>query len=272
MKQKISEKVPVKSSLRTLVLFCVVVGAVLILSVCYRIFLLVKNSKFDGASGFIVAMVQDDRKKANLFVFDPAGERVATVHVIDQEAHTHLQQVLAVPVDAVITRKNVSDQAVFPLAFASYRLYDPKEHTDLSILDAVRLWWLFRSIPERDRTEGIVTLPEQAEDLDAALGSLFLDTKLEDEKRTIAIVNGTGISGLGSRLERLLSRIGGSVISITTAHQTVPHSRILYYGERSYTVERLSRILSYPVVEESGSNVSDIVIEIGNDEQRTTKY
>jgi hypothetical protein len=270
MKKKEQEVPPVKNSLRTFKLFCLVVACIVTLSLVYRIVLLLKNSKFDGQSSVIVALEQSDGKKDVIYTFDPTGETVSVTTVIGSLTIQQLRQQLGIPIDISLSNRTVSDHT-FPLELTAYSLYNPQEATEMTLIDAVRLWWLFRSTPDTRINRKTVSVRGEEQRNDE-LGSQFIDTKLENDKKTIAIVNATSVSGLGSRLERVLGHVGASVISITTAHQTIQQSKISYYGEKSYTVDRLSRILSYPTEQRSGSNVSDIIIEIGQDQQRTTIF
>jgi hypothetical protein len=267
-----AEKTKQKSSLRTLALFCLIVGGILAVSLCYRSFILVKNSRFDGKSGFIVATLQEDQKRAKIYTFDPAAESITLVEVQGTQALPDVGKTLSIPIDGELKKKRNSVTKGFPLELTAYTLYAPKGEKDISLLDAIRFWLLSTGIGENHIQKEEISLPADEQELDAKIGGLLTDSQLEDDKKAITIVNGTTISGLGGRMEKMLTRTGASIVSVTTSHTQIPQSKIIYYGEKSYTVNRLTKILPFTLQQRDGASISDIIIEIGEDSQRTTIF
>ena len=92
-----------------------------------------------------------------------------------------------------------------------------------------------------------------------------IDSFIENERQTIKIINGTGVSGLGSRLARFITNMGGNVIMVATENGKEKKSYISYIDKRTYTVKRLQKILGYEVVRNKDNTLSDVTIVIGED-------
>jgi hypothetical protein len=259
-------------SLRTLGIFCIVVGFILIVSLSYRMLLLVKQSRFDGKSGFILAMTEDGYKNSVIYGFDPAQKTLSLLELKSSVGMSEPGKLLHTPIDGTLHKKRISGLSDFPLELSTYTLYTQQKDTDVSVLDVIRFWLLAKSIGKSEIKREQIVLPEDRTHIESRLQTFFSDSQLEDDKRTITIINGTAISGLGGRLEKYLSQIGGSVISISTSHTAIPRSKIIYYGEKSYTVSRLEKILRFPLERREGAFLSDIIIEVGEDQQRTTLF
>ena len=270
--KKDTEKIPVRSSTRTLVLFCVVVLLTIVGSLCYRAFHLIKQSKFDGSSGFIVSITEEDKRKTILYAFDPAEGTVSVVTLQSAASLLNVRQLFGLPIDVELQKRSISSGKNFPLELTSYSLYNPKGRTDMSLVDSLRLWYLAQAAGERNTQEAVVPVSAENTFLDEDAASLFIDSQLEKDKKTIMIINGTAISGLGGRLERMIGNVGGSVISVSTSHEPIQESKIIYYGDDSYTVKRLQKIVPFSLVKRDGASLSDIIIEIGEDQQRTDLF
>jgi hypothetical protein len=109
--------------------------------------------------------------------------------------------------------------------------------------------------------------------LDRELSSIFLDSDMGSEKKSIAIVNGTKINGLGKKTSRYVNNMGGRVVSLTSREVEIQQSSIIY-KEYSQSLENLSKILGIQKIEkynEENINLNpetvkaDLVIILGND-------
>jgi hypothetical protein len=272
MKKEAGESHEKKNSLRTVILFCSIVAIIILVSLIYRGIQLVQHSKFDGKSGIIISLMQKDKKKAAIYSFDPVKESVSVFIIQNRSGVGNLRQILHLPIEGEVKRETVSETTDFPFTITSPSLLLPSSGSEITLLDSFRLWYISKTIAERDKTLKKMNLTDAEQLSDEELSSLFIDSQLENDKQTIAIVNGTSISGLGSRLESQLSHIGGNVIAITTSHIPIQTSRILYYGEPNYTVKKLQRITHFPIALREEGGISDILIEIGEDEQRTVAF
>jgi len=112
-------------------------------------------------------------------------------------------------------------------------------------------------------------------ELDKELKDIYLDSEVADEKLSISILNASGINGLGKRVSRYVSNIGGRVVDLNTRNENLEKSLILY-KEDSKTAAYLSSILNIQdalKVEEGSSKYqefpdlikSDVVVVLGLD-------
>jgi hypothetical protein len=90
----------------------------------------------------------------------------------------------------------------------------------------------------------------------------FTDPAIYRENQSIQIVNAANIYGLGAKLANLITNIGGTVILISTG-EVGEDSRIVYYGKKTYTVDKLSQFLGIPAQSTNSKGVADVIITIG---------
>lgn len=112
--------------------------------------------------------------------------------------------------------------------------------------------------------------------LDKELKSIYLDSEIANEKLSIAVVNATGINGLGKRVSRYVSNMGGRVVDVSSRNENIEKSVIIYKDE-SKSMEYLANILNIEnktkyqevdnnaKIEYSEIIKSDIVIVLGLD-------
>ena len=135
----------------------------------------------------------------------------------------------------------------------------------------MKLVKLARTIPESainvkiiEDTSGLVA--------EKSVGHLVSDAFIEKDKQTIQIINATNVSGLGNRLAKLVTNMGGDVIIVATGNIPRKKSVISYIDKKTYTVERLEKVLGYEVVKTTEDAISDITIVIGEDKINSTPF
>jgi hypothetical protein len=67
--------------------------------------------------------------------------------------------------------------------------------------------------------------------LDKEIKSIYLDSEIANEKLSISVVNATGINGLGKRVSRYVSNMGGRVVDVSSRNENLNKSVIIYKGE-----------------------------------------
>jgi hypothetical protein len=100
----------------------------------------------------------------------------------------------------------------------------------------------------------------------------FSDDLVATENMSIQIVNAAGTSGIAQRLERVLLLKGANVVAVTTAVKKEQRSKIKYFGQESYTLGKVSKLLGYQLEELPKETIANIVIVIGEDSKNTTLY
>ncbi len=190
-----------------------------------------------------------------------------------------LSQTLAVPIDAVLVRKegkqdifNLTD--IFGFQQVSGRI------TNFTSLDLVRLWFFLLSV-KKDSIETInltdldavskEVLPDQTERLrvDANRFSkiakkYFTDSSLEKEGLTIEIINGTLEEGTANSLALLLTNIGGTVIN-TSKGEKRQQSEI-FTKSQGYTALKIAQIINGKISHSLPKDSrADILVILGGD-------
>lgn len=157
--------------------------------------------------------------------------------------------------------------------------------TNLTIIDMLRVWHRASSVTidkievsdlRNTRTLKKMYLPGETEvyeidprTLDEMTISLFYDARALKERKTVEIINGAGVAGLGSNVARVVNNMGAQVLFVKTSQEKIEHSRVSGGNKESYTVRKISKNLGIPIVKrEDGDGPPsgiDITIFIGED-------
>lgn len=190
-----------------------------------------------------------------------------------------LSQTLAVPIDAVVVRRegredNFSPTSTFWLGEIQGRV------TNFTSFDLLRLWFFFLSV-KKESIETInlaqadavfqEVLPDQTERLriDSSRFSklakkYFTDISIEKEGLTIEIINGTSQEGTANSLALLLTNIGASVIN-TSRGENRSQTEI-FTKSRGYTVSKTAYITSGKIYHDLPKDSrADILVILGED-------
>lgn len=289
MNKKIKVPGEKPSSTKIAVLFFLFVVLLVIVAIGFRIFLLVLHSKYDGKHQFTVAVSvpsEDKTKKLAVIAVSPETHAMSYLYLTGEIPNGYpIGKYLAVPIDATIQFKNEAldtsimqkeQQAPNEILKQALMQYSNVE-TPLTHVDLVRLFIYARSLTVQAISvdeliiERNLNKVNQAE-VDSITSQLFLDPSLSAEKLSIEVVNGAEVPGLGNRLGRFVTNMGGNVISVTSSDRVFPRSEILYSGEKSYTVEKLAKTLGFTPRNVQNESISDIIIRIGKDKKDTTLF
>lgn len=258
-----------RSSLRLLVIFCVVVFAAVILSLGYRLFTLIQGSRFDGQHSFLVAFIY--KNDVDVVSISPDQKSYSHLQIRGgKSSHEDLQEVAVIP-DSTITLAQPFDLSRLSTYFFKAAWHQEGITTPLNIYDLYRLGLQTESIAKDTIVSESIHIPFDQSSAASLLQELFVDNTIDQENKTVAIINGTGVPGLGSRLEQALTPIGVHVISVTNSN-IASTSKITYYGEKSYTLKHISQLLQMPVVTTSMQGISDIIILLGRDRSQTDQF
>lgn len=156
--------------------------------------------------------------------------------------------------------------------------------TNLTPFDLITVWWQIKTtrfdkihfvdlsetdalskLVLADGTEGLTTDKIK---LDAATQGLFKDTHFINERISIEVLNGTDKPRLADRVSRLISNLGGEVISLGNSPQKVGNCQIR--GEegalKSFTAMRLGQIFDCQIISQKlQDSRADLQIIIGED-------
>jgi hypothetical protein len=261
----IKRKKPENSNLKLAGLFVVLVLSLIILSILFKFFLIVKTSKFDGTHNFIVSFI--GQKSSRVVAFSPQGKSLS---ILDINSSKDLTKLLEIPVDGKISIKEVNDK-IPPAIFGSiFSLGKPL--SGLTILDALRLFIFSETVSANNVKERELSPDLNAAQQSTLISLSFSDPSVYQENQSVQIINAAGIYGIGGRLAALVTNIGGNVVLISTSDEIAQVSKIVYYGNKSYTVKKLSDYLGFKTEKSDKRGMADVIITIGKDGAGGSKF
>lgn len=252
------------NSLRTLILFCGIVFLLIAGSLALKLFTLIKDSRFDGNHEFIIGF--EYQKDLDVVAFRPEQKSMSHLQVRGIHDLSETEKTLGVFLDSKVTLKEPFAGADHVSSYLSDAMVKHRvARSQLSTYDLFRLSLYAKRTPESQIQTEEISLPLDPSQIDQFAQELFTDQAFSDENKSVQVVNGTGVPGLGTRLGRELTNRGVNVIAITNADTPTESSQISYYGDKTYTVERLGKMLSAPLVPMEKQALSDIIITVGAD-------
>ena len=259
------------SSLKTALFFISLVVVILVVAISIKVIETIQKSIFDGQHQFVI-LLESPNNKATLVDIDPSDTIFSALY-INNPKHETIQSDIPLGIDAIVQTSQAinSIQDVQTALLVSASFMNLRKNSDITWYDLLRLWYVTKTVNKSKIIEDHITLPANETDL-ASAEKLFIDAGLEKESAPIQIINATDISGEATRLETLLTNIGCSVIDVRTSTTTQSSSMILYYGTITYTVQKLQRVLGYPIQQTHQQMIGAVQIVIGEDGNRLAKF
>lgn len=270
MKKK---KTAQSDNLKMVVVFIIFTIFLIIVSLSIKLIALYNKSLFDGVHKFTVLISSQNSKKLEIISFAPDTRSISVLKIKGDNIDPSITRVLSIPIDAnILLKDSITDSNTLIKSKLQAMVFSYNTiKTNLTIIDLVRLWLFSVSVPKHDIATKEITftkdnLETQKLFIDTSIiPQFFTDYTLSKEQLSIQIINGAGVNGLGNRLAKLISSMGGNVISVKTSDSILNNSDISYYKKDTYTVEKLSKFLNILKKELKEPALSDIVIVIGKD-------
>ncbi|MBI4097622.1 MAG: LytR C-terminal domain-containing protein [Candidatus Levybacteria bacterium] len=221
----------------------------------------IRKSKFDGTHRFTIAVI--GQKSASIISVSPEEGSMTSLNLNNISNLTQFD-LLELPVDTRISKEpdfSLSPKKYFPKML----LNKGSLTTDLTTIDLLRLSIYALGIDNEKIKKEQVSMKEPTK-LSNLSSSLFTDQTILREKVSIQITNATDVSGLGNRLAKYITNMGGSVVLVNSSKDTKGSSEITYRQD-SYTLKKLMKILDIPAQKKETNSISDIVIIIGKDKE-----
>lgn len=271
------------NNLKLVVVFLSSVFFLIAVVMTVRFVHLVKKSNFDGIHRFTI-FITSEKNHSGAISFAPDTNSISVLELNNAAHLSYLKTIMRIPVDGYITFKEkagnlslvISDvnQKEYPSSFKSnfpsFILKYGEINTNLTIIDCIRLWFFTMSVPNHafSTKQFIVDSKDgdsETSNIDSVLSFLFTDQTFSKEQASIQIVNATAISGLGNKLAKVITNMGGNVVSVSTADSIVKNSSISYFGDKKYAVIKLANMLQFPIQEMKQTAISDIIVTVGKD-------
>lgn len=255
------------SNLKLAGVFTILVVGLIILSTFFKFFLIVKASHFDGTHNFIVSFVGE--REGKIVAFSPQSKSLSILNV--KTADQNLAQTLEIPIDGKIAAKDIGSGKISSALLKSIFTFG-KSLSNMTILDALRLFIFSETVSANNINERKITVALNDAQKATLVSLSFNDPSVYQENQSIQIINAASVYGIGGRLAALITNIGGNVILVSTSDKTIQASEIVYYGDESYTVKKLSGYLGFKTEKSDKRGVADVIITIGKDGVENPKF
>lgn len=245
------------------IIFFIILLFFVSLSLVFKMVLVVRAGQFDGSKRFNLTI--SDNKNLELMSLAPAAKTITIFKLNRNIGSYEAGQLLETPIDGFMLSSSLDLSEKPDLLFLKSILNAKTLQTNLTIIDLLKLLIFSKSIPAGSVNTKNISTDLTPSESDKIVSQLVSDELIEKDNQTIQIINGTDIGGLGNRLARLVTNMGGDVIIVATGNSPKKTSSISYIDQKTYTVERLQKVLGYPVVRQGSDAISDITIIIGED-------
>lgn len=248
-------------TLRLAITFFVLVGLLVLGSLVVKLATVVEKSSFDGVHRFTVEF--KEKQSSEVVSFAPDTRSISILKIQDVSPTLSVGKFLGIPIDAKV--KNSRQEKNVASNLASLLFSYGKVETTLTPIDILRLWIFSREVPSSSVATKEISSSLDGASIDKISSSRFVDYTLSQENISIQIVNGTGVSGLGNRLARLITNMGGNVVSVETSDGLIKQSKITYQRKKTYTLEKLIKVLGFPSSFAEEKGIADVVLTVGED-------
>lgn len=250
------------------VYFFVFILGIIFISLLFKGFLVVKNSKFQNDSRFNFLI--SNNKDIEIVSFLPQNHSVAVLKIEGEVENVH--KFLEVPLDGEVRSSSLDLGKPVPQVLSNIFLGAKNIKTNFTPLDLFRIFLFTKTTSPGNFTKRSVSANLDEAALDKISLILFSDPKIADENLSVEIINGTAEHGVGNRLARLISNISGNVVLVSTSPRQEDKSVILYFGKKTYTLRRLEKLLGFEVIENKSRSFADITIQIGKDYKNLSNF
>lgn len=262
-------------SIRMFLFYFFIVFFLVFLSLAYKFYLIIKASRFDYNHRFTLAIAEEKGRVNGLVTFEP---QVGTSGMIlfKGAKFTEIENIpvkMGVVVDGyIIANNNLLVNGSMSDLWREVLFEWVKLKKNVTIYDALRFWYYSGRVAYGSYQKKVIDLDKKNVYFDNLISRFFIDNEIVAENVSVQIVNAAGKSGLGGRLERLLSNMGINVVSVRTALDDVEVSNIKYFHDGSYTFKRINRILGYKLERLKREDIADIIIILGKDQNRANRF
>lgn len=264
------QKVSSLSNAKIAIIFFVFLTFFVGLSIIFKMILVIRAGQFDSAKRFNLTI---SNNKA-LEVMSLSGyTKTITIFELDKNIGSkEAGALLEIPIDGFLLSSSLDLDQKPDSIFLKSILNAKSLQTNLTIIDLLKLMFFSKSISSGSINIKNISTDLTPSDLDKSVGQLVSDELIEKDNQTIQIINGTEVGGLGNRLARFLTNMGGDIIIVATSDSPRKRSVISYIDQKTYTVEKLQKVLGYPVIKAGNNEISDITIVIGEDKINSAPF
>lgn len=252
-------------------LFVVLVLGLILISIFFKLVFVIKDSRFDGAHKFTLAFFE--KEETDVVSFSPQNKSISILKIDAKVKQGELGKFLEIPIDgevktdaSAINEKNVSS-SLLHLEFSLGNLSGK-----VTSIDILRLYLFARSVSSNSIVIREFTSDLTDDQKSTILSLSFTDPQIYQDNQSIEIINATDAFGLGNRLADVITNIGGNVVLVETSEDNKDTSQITYYKDKSYTANYLSNYLGFKLIKSDKRGVADVIILLGKDSLKDSKF
>lgn len=258
-------------SLRTFFFYFGIVFFFVVISLGIKAFTLLQESRFDREHQFILFLAEGEIVK-QIAIFTPVDRKVSVVTLQGVKVtQSTAPRILGVLPDGFVSTKFPLNDLNIPeiIQKIGFSLHSVK--TNLTIFDIANLGLAAQRVKGGQTNEKLAVTKER-ETVDSEVKNLFINDTIFSENTSIQIINASKVPGLGSQLERSLKHLGCNIVAVSSSRKQEQLSKIRYFGKKSYTLEKLEKLLDFTLEETNEKMIADITIVIGNDMRDTRAF
>lgn len=241
--------------------FGIIVVFIILISFLFKAFDTVRKSKFDGQHRFSIAV--QSGKNLDIVSVSPKEGSITKLRVEGALGMSKINDLL-IPIDSAIEPGSTFDVNTKSL-YLKILLNKRKTDTDLTVIDLVRLIIFSNGVSSEKTVEKSVSVDDDKQ-LESFSAFLFVDPSILEEKKSIQITNASEVPGLGNKLAKYITNMGGNVVLVNTSSDEQIKSKIIS-EEDSFTKDKISKDFNIPKEKSDNVSISDIHIIIGKDRE-----
>lgn len=242
--------------------FGLLILLIIIISVAFKTFDIIRKSEFDRKNRFTVAVLND--KNVDIITVSPKTGEQFGIRLENAQSLSVVDK-FSIPVDVFVeTNSDFSSESksIFSKMLFNKRSLD----SSLNVLDLFKLSLYSFGVKGENFSHKNLSLNEEIE-LNRVSSDEFIDEKISQDKITIHVTNSTEIGGLGNSVAKTITNLGGNVVLVNSSKDKAEES-VIYYQEESYTVKKLSKVLNIKAVKHETSSIADIIVLLGEDQDK----
>lgn len=259
---------------RTVIVFVALVLFAIAASSLFKGFLIVRSSTFDPSHRYTLLIKQTNPMVISL---DPSSQTASVLEIKTNKEK--VEESVKIPIDGYVQKKgslvqlfsadDAKRQKGIATFFSDLLTSYPSINSNMTVIDLARLFLSAQSIPSHKVTFAVINSGAS----DSLVSSLFLDQSIIDEKKSVSVVNGAYVSGLGASFEQMLVNMGVNVVSVTTADKPIEKTHLVFSdSEKPYTVSKMEKVLGISAENNPRGEISDIILYLGKDAVKKQAY
>lgn len=259
-----------KNNTKIAIVFFIFVIAIVLTSLIFKVIAVVAQSKFDGNHRFTISVSND--KNLEVVSFSPNNHSISILRIEEENKDPKtIGQFLKIPIDGFVKGSSLKTNKDVAVLMSNVFFNYNNIKTNLNLIDILRLGLVSKTTPLNNIITYSLSSSLEEKKVDKIVAKLFKDEEIEKENKSVEIINTTQVMGLGGRLARLITNMGGNVIQVSTKNPE-KISYVLYTGRKTYTVKRLNEVLGFKLVQMDKKFIADIRIVLGEDAKTPSSF